>query len=707
MKVIWRMKINKKWRIIAVLFVFLLFISTAVFLIGKKMDKPPVLKVLPEIAQQEEFQYFISFEDNKYIINPNSISTDKYLSGKKSGKLNGFNAYSPSVLIPVPTNDSTEMSDINIKFWINPTTTVINTVLVFSIVDQNNNQVHWEGFPVKGNGFAADNWYCFNNKFVFPDKFVNTGYSIKVYLWNKDETGSPVYLDDLSISFKESNKEESPRSKLVDFESTNDKKISSKYAKSGFYSAHAKGPDDFAATITVPFTEINIDNISSISFSFNYLSETEDLNAVFVVSVCDSTNKDLLWQGVDLSVAKFTPKTWETANGNVIIPAEVAKPENKIKIYLWNRNENEVYIDDIYIVIKEKNLTGDTVQPAVNLIESKKFQPKSNHPPYDVQNLYLDKSLKTNADLNRIFTKNSRVLTGKFDQTNSKDQILISQNGKHSLLSFIKNEAVFKEVKFKPEITNNSILQSDRTNVFSININEDYIIQYRFDKKTSGFNSVCRIDYKDSDKVIYVNANDDNSISIFENDGYISTYKSVKGTYTLSTRIKMVAPQQGSLKILKADFFNTKDEQALLIYLENGTNKYVFLSFDSLASKWKLSDKHQNKSVQSYDKLEFVSEFFVFDYDKSGQKELLQFKKNRKFDVKILNFDKITYNILFNIEFKGFAGKQNPKYYEVSKIVCGDFTGDCRSEIIIYQDNVSKVDWLTQKTEMYSFSSGL
>ena len=64
----------------------------------------------------------------------------------------------------------------------------------------------------------------------------------------------------------------------------------------------------------------------------------------------------------------------------------------------------------------------------------------------------------------------------------------------------------------------------------------------------------------------------------------------------------------------------------------------------------------------------------------------------------------MTYNILFNVEFKGFPKKQNPKYYEVSKIICGDFSGDGCSEIIIFQDNISKVDWLTQKTEMYSFS---
>ena len=84
---------------------------------------------------------------------------------------------------------------------------------------------------------------------------------------------------------------------------------------------------------------------------------------------------DLLWQGIDLSKADFKEKVWETANGSILIPEEIAKPENSLKIYLWNRNENQVFLDDVYIVIKENSKTNDSVQPAFDLIGQKKFQP--------------------------------------------------------------------------------------------------------------------------------------------------------------------------------------------------------------------------------------------------------------------------------------------------------------------------------------------
>jgi hypothetical protein len=65
----------------------------------------------------------------------------------------------------------------------------------------------------------------------------------------------------------------------------------------------------------------------------------------------------------------------------------------------------------------------------------------------------------------------------------------------------------------------------------------------------------------------------------------------------------------------------------------------------------------------------------------------------------------MTYKIMYNVDFKGFNEKQNPKYYEVTRIVCANLVGDNCSEVVIFQDNINKVDWLTQKTEMYSFGN--
>ncbi len=177
-------KKTKRYLLLIVCFSFLL-ISAFVYLLGKRLDKPPVIVDNTKIESKDIYNYLIDFESLDYVSNQNNITKEKALSGAKSGYVKGYNQYSPAVLIPIPSNDSSELDDVNVKFWLNPTTEKINAVLVFSILDQNNNQVLWEGFPVVGDNFSAGNWYTFNNKFTLPDKFVNSSFYVKIYLWNK------------------------------------------------------------------------------------------------------------------------------------------------------------------------------------------------------------------------------------------------------------------------------------------------------------------------------------------------------------------------------------------------------------------------------------------------------------------------------------------------------------------------------------------
>lgn len=695
-------KIKTKYKLI-VFSVLLCCISIFVYVVGNIMDKTPtIIKLEANTSNVQVYKYSIDFEDCRYIGNSYTISADRALSGEKSSKVMGNN-YSSAILIPVPTNDSDEMSDVDIRLWISPTTNVINALWVFSIVDQNNNQVHWDGFVINGESFGIDNWYSFSHRFEFPQKFVNTGYSIKAYLCNQDSANAVIYLDDVYISLRDQDVE-SPRSKLIDFEDYNDKSISSKYAKSGFYSTSAKGKDGFSSDVRIPLKELKISNIHSIEISFNYLSETDVLDAVFIVSICDPSHKDLLWQGVDLSKAKFEPKVWEMANVRVLIPDELAKPENYIKISVWNRSDQQVFIDDIYVVVREKTLATDSVQTSFNMITEKKFQPKANHPPYNVKFVELVEFNSVGAaNLNKVFTQNSRVLIGKFDDTQAKDQLFFSNSEGHNLLYFKNDNVEINKVKFEPSLKNNTLFFADEGQLFTCDLTENKLTHYLYNKQKYIFYSVGEIKQVDGNKISAIIYNQDKTISVFQNDGNVLTYESRNGNYINVSTNKVASPRQSNLKLQKADFFNTKHQDVLLIYLENDINKYIFLSYNASTKNWKMSANNNNKSVQSYDKLDFVSEYFVIDFNDTPKSQLLQFNKNIRFDLKLIDFNKITYNILFNLEFKGFPKKQNPKYYEVSKIVCGDFVGDKGTDIIIFQDNNSKIDWLTQKTEIYSF----
>lgn len=697
-------KKTKKNLFIVLIIICIVIVSAIVFFVGKKLDKPTNLTNVAVIAKDDLYNYLINFEDLKYISNQTNITKDKAFSGSKSGFVKEFDSFSPAVIIPIPTNDSTEIDNVNVKFWLCPTTEIINTILVFSVLDQNNNQVLWEAFPIEGNNFAKGNWYNFNKQFEMPNKFVNSSFSLKIYLWNKDPVGAVVYIDDISVNLKESNEMENPRTRLIDFETTSDKKLSSKYAKSGFYSTYAKGKDDFSATVVIPLDELNTKDLKTISLSFSYLSETKDLNAVFVVSVCDKDNKDVLWYGIDLAGAEFVERKWETANGIVAISQDVLKSGSYIKFYLWNRNENQVYVDDIYLVIKESEIGKDSVEPAYNFLESDVFQPKANHPPYDFRNVNLENIAGgKELTMNSIFTKNSRVLSGKFDSRLKNEQILVVKHDGSNLFSFDALKLKSVNVKFSPAIKQNYQIYSNKSFVFAFDPIAKKVLVYNLNSRENEFKMRNEIEINNIQYISNIICPASNTISIIESSGKITDFYLNEGTYSEGKTTKLINPDNGNLKSFLADFFKIKSENLLCIYTEKSSSKYVFLKYDEKTKAWTLSHEHSNKSIQSDDLLDFAADYYIVDYDKNGVAELLQFSKNKIFSLRVINFDSMTYNIVCNIEFKGFKKKQNPKYYEISRIISGNFVGDAKSEIIIFQDNVSKVDWLTQKTEMYSF----
>ncbi len=690
---------RKLWLVVA-LFVFLATIPL-IYFIGKYLDSNPIKEYVQPDFSNDEYNYLIDFETNLYLSNTKSVSKEKFLSGRKSGKIAGFKAYSPSVNIAIPTDDSTLIDGLNVSFWINPSVNNINATLVFSVLDQNKNQIHWDGYSIKKQDLIADNWQCLKHKFDFPSELICTSNSIKIYLWNQDENGSVLYIDDLEIGFNENFVAESPRSKIIDFEDGKGKNISSKYSLSGFYSTFASGIDGFSGALKIPMNELKYENLSSVSYSFHFLCEKPNVDAAFVFSIVDSSGNDILWQSTHLSFESHETEVWEIGNGNAKIPEEAISPTNTIKIYLWNRNDNTIYIDDVYIVIREKGASTEDVSPACNLINSSEFEKKTNQPPYEFVNM-TNKSLKGIKDskIHSVFTKSKKVLVGNFNQQNDKDEILSIYANETAIISFGDDCIEYTNVDFNPVIEDNFVAFSDDEFVFIGNEANNTLVQYQFiDGK---FESVGQIESVNVTKIIGVSFNIDETISVFETNGKVKTYSTSKSYSTLISDQILVNSEYGNIKCIKGDFFDNS-EQIVLIYMIGSQDFYKVYDYSTINQSWDLSALHSNKSSQSLDKLKFNDAYYLCRYNLDSSSELLKMSFSPKFDLKIFNFNKISYEILHSVEFVDFPSNQNPKYYEVSKIICGNFVGDERSELIVFQDNLNRVDWLPQKVEMYCF----
>ena len=70
--------------------------------------------------------------------------------------------------------------------------------------------------------------------------------------------------------------------------------------------------------------------------------------------------------------------------------------------------------------------------------------------------------------------------------------------------------------------------------------------------------------------------------------------------------------------------------------------------------------------------------------------EVLRYNREWRYDLKQIRFGDSTFRILANVEFKGYDGDHNPKYYEMLRILPGNFIDSKKTTLMIIGRNKSK-----------------
>ena len=181
--------------------------------------------------------------------------------------------------------------NINCNFWLSPDTSFINSLFVFTIIDTNNTVLYQQEREIKAENLNSINWYNFNENFNIQTQYLNSQHFLQMFIRNNLEHSSNLYFDDLEIVFEKENHK--TKALLVDFEDDKFQKTSSKYCFSGNFSTYASGTNDYSEQVVLDFENINYKNLDKILLNLNYLSETEDLDAAFIVSICDTSDTEI------------------------------------------------------------------------------------------------------------------------------------------------------------------------------------------------------------------------------------------------------------------------------------------------------------------------------------------------------------------------------------------------------------------------------
>ncbi|HNY44182.1 MAG: hypothetical protein ACOX0V_12330 [Bacteroidales bacterium] len=697
-----RKKIKKKQIKILSIVLLLVAIPCIICILGNKFENKFKNKEIVVSASIKPISFFLSFENNNYLNETHKITNLKFLSGRKSVIIDKNGGQSPIITIPIPDHADMSFVNINCNFWLSPDTSFINSLFVFTIIDTNNTVLYQQEREIKAENLNSINWYNFNENFNIQTQYLNSQHFLQMFIRNNLEHSSNLYFDDLEIVFEKENEIHKTKALLVDFEDDKFQKTSSKYCFSGNFSTYASGTNDYSEQVVLDFENINYKNLDKILLNLNYLSETEDLDAVFIVSICDTSDTEIFCSELELHKDKnFRPEKWENISTEIIMPKSVVDKGSFIKFYLWNKNSNTVFVDDVYLIFKEFSIEYGNKPTAHNFILNPNFQIKKNQAPYNFYYLNREKKFANKEkELSKFFTDFNKILIGNFKDNTNLDQILAIGTVDIMFYDF-ENQT---KIKHDFENLNNLQFFTDGQNVFSYQEKAKKLGLHKINFSTNSLDLETEIVYNSENKISEIFSINDSIISIFDNFGNVYDYLKKDGKYSLIKTSKLISCTKGNLKLLKSNFYNEETEEVLIIFQETEKVKYEFFTYCINENMWKHSTNCSNTSIQYFDKLDLQSEYFLIDYNGDGVFELLKFNRTNKFNLKLLSFDFRSYKILYEIDFKGFENSQNPKYYEKLKILTGNFADIRGSEVIIFQDNVNKVDWLNQKTEIYSFN---
>jgi len=687
-------------------FIGFLIIATLAYMSGLYLAKKGnEIEIEEDLFKDDSaciWNLFIDFESNNYLYSSHMLSKDVALSGLHSSGFCDITNLSSAIDLPIPTSDSTVLKETGIKLWFLSKYEVVNASMVLSIFDPSGNQIYWTSSPMKFDDVQKNIWHPLNFAFKIPGVYVDKRNIVRLYVWNHNRKEYPFYIDDITISFNENKIYEKPKTFLIDFEDITDHKISSKYAKNGFYSTFAKGPDGISVSVAIPLSKMKSENMQSIQYRFYVLSEKPEIDAIFAATVVDKDYNELLWRGTVVNSHDFETSEWQMYNGEIFIPDEMLNDNHSFRFYLWNKGNSSVYLDDVYIVVKEKGYLDTEDMSLCDLTVNPIYVPATNQPPYQTKYLYKNK-IKDEIELNDMMTGNNEIIySGRFNKSLQIDQLLhISKKGKF-LVYFNDNRITKHKIIFEPEINIGDIFV-DENRIIYFDSNQQLLSIYEFNKRK--FEQTAQSQKLEMGNIVNAFVFQNNIIAIIDNTGKASNFEIINNEIILLNSKQLISAPENNIKAFSGRYLNNK-RLLLLLYINNGQHKYEFFELHSENLAWQHYSAHSNKSIQGYNSINFFNSYYTTSIKTSNTSDLmLMLDKSAKFDLKLLEFNKLGYKILYNIDFRGFEAGKNPKFYETHKIISGNFINNGLTDILIFQNNKSKSRTLNSKTEIYSFKT--
>jgi len=528
-------------------------------------------------------------------------------------------------------------------------------------------------------------------------------------------------------------------------------------AHSGQYSGKSFGNNSFGVLVEKPVDEIEIDNLSAVSMScwVYVFPTTNEINGALVFAASNNVGVNVCWKGIYLSGEGIPRGKWFKISGYADLSEVKFKPGYKLQIYFWNNSRSDILADDYRIVFgAEKSRKGDSA--FVDMTSGNAFVPKFNYPPF--QNFYLDKVDIGNQNSSFLIcsevmkegeiTSKDLIIAGNFLRKTgvSDDLLVIKTDGTPELFPFCTETGRFSKVvfsslsgqtsgskttfvakgKFVDGSTDQILLGGENglmlgTAEISGNpCNSSAVVQAKFKVLWKSSGELYKgVKIGSSTHLICGDFNGDNLtelLAVKENGSWaLLKFNNRKeaGKWELISAgeqdpAKAWNYMENEVNITSGRFLKNAGQDVLLTVFrgrKRGDTGYLIYSYHPdggrFVSHFPGSQNLLGKTI-GLDTLKTSDQFFTGDFNGDGEQDVFRYNQDWRYDLKQIKFNDSTFRILGNVDFRGYTGDHNPKYYE--QLVLLRFMDPASTGFLVIARNSKEYPFLPNAVQRYSFT---
>ena len=461
-------------------------------------------------------------------------------------------------------------------------------------------------------------------------------------------------------------------------------------------------------------------------------------NGSLVFTVTNTVGVNTCWKGVSFSGPLTPREKWTKISDYFDLSGVQLRPDDKIQVYFWNNSSTDILTDDIYVVFgKPAERRGDSAR--VDMTKGIPFKQGFNTPPFPF--IYLQKDDIGNNNSVYLIEDGTkkRAISLRATRFLQETSLPAQQAGDHACHQTDGTPEVYRycpaakrfsgvpvdcpagitQMLQGAEILHGSFLRgTDQVLAIGEKSLSLIGIEGTFNPCGKG-NAALKVKeiwtsasvaiggtniVKGSAVVCDLNGDGISELFVPGKGGSWALFRFDGNGWTTmaqedENKIKAWDPALSDFKIFAGKFSEKVNGDVLLtVFTDKLTKKLNYSMVKYAAGEKKFQPVFTACTgnigrILGPDTLLPGDRFFTGHFMAAPGIQVLRYSREWRYDLKQIRFNDSTFQVLANVDFKGFDLDHNPKYFEILKLVPGRWISPTQASILVIARNCKEKNY--------------